>query len=74
MQALAYHGLPRPFPLLQAHMAGSSGLSLLQGLQGPPDHHLVMVVAQGYMPPGQSCWRIDGGVCCAKNGAHPLKS
>ena len=34
---------------LQAHLGGGPGLSLLQS---PPDHHLVMVVAQGYMFPG----------------------
>lgn len=44
------------FPFCKAHMAGSSGLSLLQG---PPDHHLVMVVAQGYM------LEICGTVLCA---------
>lgn len=36
---------------LQAQMAETSKLSLLQG---PPDQHLVMVAAQGYMPPGLS--------------------
>jgi len=44
------------FPFSQAHLGGGPGLSLLQS---PPDHHLVMVVAQGYM------LEICGIVLCA---------